>query len=70
MLAGHIFDILAMRLLGRVKLCEKYQPKLRQQKRLEAVLATLQEAYDLGVQHAQTQAAPEGAAVVTDALRY
>jgi hypothetical protein len=68
-LAGHVFDILAMRLLGRVKLCEKYQPKLREQKRLEAVTQTLQAAYDLGVQHAQTQAAPEGAAVVTDASR-
>ena len=70
MLAGHELTELTAGLLQQIDLCAKYQIGLRQKKRLEAVTQTLQAAYDLGVQHAQTQAAPEGAAVVTDALRY
>ena len=73
MLAGHE---LAQRLLQQIDLCTKYQIALRQQKRLEAVQTTLQAAYELGVQHgrteeqhAQTQAAPEGAAAPNGALR-
>ena len=53
---------LTQRLLQQIDLCAKYQVGLRQRKRLELVQATLQEAFNLGLQHAQMQTAPEGAA--------